>query len=106
MFSTPSELELLPDSDLPASERHVVTDGIYVEEVGKRLREVNRCGTFIENENPQWATAEDATYISVQRFKILDPERFIAQPAPPPKLFYITWWRKLTKRLYRARYFL
>jgi hypothetical protein len=40
----------------------------------------------------------------VTYFIILDPSRLLElpHPAPPPKLHYSTWWRSITRRIYRA----
>ena len=40
----------------------------------------------------------------VTQFIILEPSRLLGlpNPAPPPKLHYSTWWRSITRRIYRA----
>ncbi len=40
----------------------------------------------------------------ITHFILADPSRMIGLPwnAPPPKLHYSTWWRSVTKRIYRA----
>ena len=47
---------------------------------------------------------EDTSMIqSMVRLQIFSPVRRITLPAQPPKLHYTTWWRRITKRLYRLR---
>jgi hypothetical protein len=45
----------------------------------------------------------DFADISFQTFIIVEPDRFLSSPAPPPKLHYTTRWRKLTRKLYQTR---
>jgi hypothetical protein len=41
----------------------------------------------------------------VTRFVIMEPSCMfrLPHPAPPPKRHYSTWWRSVTRRLYRAK---
>lgn len=55
--------------------------------------EKESCNTMLNQSNPMILT-----------FNVVDPERHVKFPAPPPKLHYTTWWRKVTKRLYQRQY--
>ncbi len=42
-------------------------------------------------------------HISFRTFKIVEPDRFLDSPAPPPKMHFTVRWQRLTRKLYQAK---
>jgi hypothetical protein len=58
---------------------------------------------FIRNREMSWITWNAANSINSESFitnaRVLEPIRYLVESAAPPKLFFRTFWRSLTRRL-------
>ena len=66
--------------------------------------EVSEVWAFLDDcdkieSNQSQSVAAGQTEVDVHAENGIEPTRYLTDPAPPPKLFYRTFWRSLTRRL-------